>query len=148
MNGFIAGGSTRVVEVAFQAVTGTDLTWAAQPAAVTLLMGNARHIKLFDLDGFSQARLCCWKAAMAGASGAKLYLRYYTSHTTTAANYIQIGASADVSLSIDVSSTFLDSGWSNLASGAKIASAALAVIGQNGDGATSPTFGEIYAMFR
>lgn len=137
----------RPMVITFQAASGTDLTWTNQPAAVSLLLSNARHVQKHDLAGFRQARLCCWKAGAAAATGAKLYLRYSTSHSTTATDYSAIGAS-DATVSIDTTNAFLDSGWVDLVAGAMADGVFLAVIGEGGDGSADPTFGTIYAMFR
>lgn len=87
------------------------------------------------------------KLATAGASASKLILRYKASPwTQTVANYSDIGVS-EVSVATNVTNTFLDTGWINLAAGAK-ADVFVALLGSGGDGALDPVFGEILAEFK
>lgn len=131
--------------VPFHTRSDASLAWT-QPAADTFLLGSTRHIVKVDLTNNSQCRLFVNKTSVAANTGAKLHLRYYTVASTSVGDYLQIGTS-QVSLAIDVASGLLDTGWINLASGAK-GFVWVAVVGSGGDGVISPQFGNILAYFR
>jgi hypothetical protein len=130
----------------FYAVASATATWTNMPAADTLFLGNARHITKADLTYFSQVRLCCNKIGTAAHAGATLHLRYHTVFSSTVSDFVIIGSSA-VSVAVDASNTYLDSGWINLVSGAK-ADVFLALVGNGGNGAVNPQFGATVAYFR
>ena len=86
------------------------------------------------------------KQGTSGAAASKLILRYYTAFSQTVANYLDIGTS-EVSVATNVNNTFLDTGWINLASGAKT-DVWIDLLGSGGDGTLDPAFGTIVAIFR
>jgi hypothetical protein len=121
--------------------------WVNMPATGTLLFGGGHHIVRADLTSYEQVRLLVNKQATAGNAGSKLSLYYKTgSYSTVLLNYAIIGTSA-VEVAIDTTNDLLNSGWIDLAAGAK-ADALLAIIGSGGDGAIDPEFGAIHAQFR
>ena len=122
------------------------LTWAAMPLALAGLGGSFGYARKQDLTGYTQVRFRAIKLGTAGVAGAKIYLRYRTAFSTTAADWLQLGETSQVSLAIDSTNGLLDSGWIPLASAAK-ADVFLAVLGEGGDGAVSPVFGLIWAEF-
>lgn len=137
----------RTDSISFYNNAAASLTWTNQPAAATFLNGASRTVIRKDLSAFTQARLVVMKAGTNATAGAKLHLRYNASNNFTVGNYLQIGASAAASVNIDTADTMLTSAWVDLAAGAK-ADVYLAVVGEGGDGATSPVFGSIVAEFR
>lgn len=126
------------------------LVWTNQPAALSFWLSTATVAKgtqRVDLTGYTQVRLLVNKQGVAGASAAKLILRYKAApFTQTVANYSDIGTS-EVSVAINVQNTFLDTGWINLAAGAK-ADVFIDLLGSGGDGALDPVFGMITAVFK
>lgn len=124
--------------------------WTNMPAALSFWLSSAtvaKGVTKVDLTGFTQVRLLVNKQGTAGASAAKLILRYKAApFTQTVANYSDIGAS-EVSVAVNVQNTFLETAWINLVAGAK-ADVFLALLGSGGDGALDPAFGQIAAEFK
>lgn len=114
--------------------------------------GNAsRHIIPADAAGYSQVRMIGnIQVASASASTPLVRLRYYTSWSATFANYLQLGASGHVQFSVftGTATTLGDTGWVDLASGAKANGIALALCELGGDAAADPALGSLFVMFR
>lgn len=121
-------------------------TFTNMPAADTFLFSSSRHIQMIDLSGMSHVRLKVNKQATAGALGAKLTLKFSPTFSTTVGNYSNIGTSS-VEVAINVTNTYLDSGWVELVPEATSGDVYLAVIGSGGDGVLDPTFGTISVAF-
>lgn len=121
-------------------------TWTNMPVADTLLNASHRHVQKADLTNYTQVRFIVNKQTVAGASGAKLILRYATTFQTTPGGYSAIGASA-VEVAVNVQNSILDTGWINLVAGAK-ADVFLAIVGTAGDATLDPQFGTIVAQFK
>lgn len=126
------------------------LQWTNMPAALSFWFSTAtvaKGVQRLDLTGYTQVRLLVNKQATAGATAAKLILRYKASPFTQAvADYSDIGTS-EVSVAVNVANAYLDTGWINLSAGAK-ADVFLALMGLGGDGTIDPNFGTITAAFR
>ena len=126
------------------------LAWTNMPAALSFWLSSATVAKCVtrvDLTGYTQVRLLVNKQGVAGNAGSKLILRYKGAPFTQAvANYSDIGTS-EVSVAVSVLNIFLDTGWINLAGGAK-ADVFLALMGSGGNGALDPAFGYITAVFK
>lgn len=137
-------GGTSVLRVTMFA--GNSVTWTNMPAAATLFAGNTSYIQKADLTSYTQCRLLVNKTGVAGAAGSVLELEYVTTYTQTAASYLTIGSSA-VSVAVNVTDTYLDSGWINLVAGAQ-ASVFLSIIGSGGNGTLDPQFGHVVAEFK
>jgi hypothetical protein len=120
--------------------------WTNMPAAVTLLFGTASAIIKADLSTYTQCRLLVNKLAVAGNTNSKLILEYATTYTQTATSYLDIGTT-EVSCAATGTNTYVDSGWINLAAGAK-ADVFITVTGINGNGTLDPVFGSITAEFK
>jgi biotin transporter BioY len=113
------------------------------PAAATLLFGDASHITLIDLSGFTSIRLLVNKRQTAGNAGATLTAMYSAIYSVTASDYIDIGVTP-VQVVIDTAGTFLDSGWIDIDRTAGISSEIfMAIIGAGGNGVIDPGFGSI-----
>lgn len=139
--------NTSPFSVPFASLHQADAVWTNQPAAVDFLCGSFRNVIKADVAGFTHVRLVGVKRTVAANAGAKLYLRYHTSFTTTAATYAAIGVSStDCEVAIDVTDSYLDSGWVELISGAR-ADVFLALVGDGGDGVIDPQFGNLSAQF-
>jgi hypothetical protein len=124
--------------------------WTNMPAAASFFLSSAtvaKNTQRVDLTGYTQCRLLVNKQGVSGAAASKLALKYKASpYTQTVANYSDIGAS-EVSVAVNVNNTYLDTGWINLAEGAK-ADVFIDVVGSGGDGALDPVFGTITAVFK
>ncbi len=139
------GGAAQLVVPLTTAAT----TWTNMSAAVSWF-GTASgydYIQKVDLTNFTRVRFLVNKKATAGAVGSKIILRYHTVFTSTAATPVDVGVS-EVSNPCDgAGNALLDSGWIDLATGAK-ADIFLCLVGTGGDGALDPTFGSIVAQFK
>jgi hypothetical protein len=144
-----AGGAS-FLQVPIMLPQVANVAWTNMPAALSFWGSTAlvlRTVHKLDLTAYTQVRLWLWKAATAGAAAAKLILRYKASPVTqTVADYSDIGVS-EVSRAINVANTFLDTGWIDLAAGAK-ADVFVALVASGGDGALDPLFGTIMMEFK
>ena len=114
--------------------------------------GNAtRHIIPVDAAGYSQVRMIGnIQVASASASTPLVRLRYYTSWNATFASYLQLGSGGHVQFSVftGTANTLGDTGWVDMAAGAKADGIALALCEIGGDGAADPALGTLFVMFR
>lgn len=125
------------------------LAWTNMPTALSFLFSTAtvgKDIQKVDLTGYTQCRLLVNKQGTAGAAAAKLILRYRTAFNQVVANYSDIGTS-EVSVAVNVTNTYLETAWIDLAAGAK-ADVFVTVLGSGGDGTLDPAFGAIIAEFK
>jgi hypothetical protein len=121
----------------------TNATNAERFAANT-----TRHLFVADLTGYSQVRLSAnVGTGSASANTPKFRAKYYTEYNTTVGNFIQLGASAEVEVSV-VTATYVDTGWVNLAAGAKAAGICIGFTEVGGDGAADPALGLTTISFR
>ncbi len=144
-------GYKPILGVVLHADAGANFAMTNATLAERFAGNSPRHIQLADLAGYSQVRFVSpVMVASASASTPRLRLRYYTSWSATFANYLQLGASGHVDLSVftGTANTLQDSGWLDLASGAKANGVALAMCELGGDGAADPAVGTTIAMFR
>jgi len=130
--------------------SGSATAWTSMPAAQTFLWGSSggrSTTTKIDLTNYSQVRFMVNKTTTtAGVAGSILSLKYNTTYSTSDTGYSTIGTSA-VQVAIDVSTGYLDTGWIDLAAGAK-ADVFVTVTGTGGNGSTSPSFGNIVAQFK
>jgi hypothetical protein len=138
-------GVAKYMSVAFNTVGNT---WAFMPSALTIFDSSNAYVTQLELSSFNQVRLVVNKLGTAGATGSKLILRYQDTGGSpyTASSYSDIGTT-EVSVGIATTDNILVSSWINLASGAKD-DVWVTLLGLDGDGTTSPIFGNIYAEFR
>lgn len=129
------------------AVSMGTFTFTNMPAATQIMNWHPGFIRRVDLTGFTQVRLLSVQNAAAFA-GSRMRLRYYTSFSTTASNYLAIGTSeVDVALATGAGPTPLASSWIDLAAGAK-ADVYVAPLGIDGDGVADPSFYSVTCEFR
>jgi hypothetical protein len=126
---------------------GAGITWTNMPSAVTFFGGSHRFATKINLTDYTQVRLIVNKQGTAGAAASIVRLRYRTAFDATVSNWLQIGESASVQVAVNVTNTVLDSGWINLATGAK-ADVFVVLDGSGGDGVLDPVFGSLVAQFR
>ena len=144
-------GYKPILSVTFHADAGANFTLTNSPLAERFAGNSPRHILLADLAGYTQVRFVAVViTASASANTPTLRLRYYTAWDATFANYLQIGASGHAALSLftGTASTLQDTGWLDLASGAKANGVALCLGELGGDAAADPALGWVAAMFR
>lgn len=99
-----------------------------------------------DLTHATQARIYVYTVTT-GSAGSKLSIKYKTgAWSATAGDYSDIGTS-EVAATVDAANTYTDSGWINLAAGAK-AEVYVSVFGLGGNGVADPTFNILGVQFR
>jgi len=129
----------------FQA--GSDFATATNmPAALAFLFASAYLTQKVDLSEFSQVRLT-FRAGGNTLSGGKLYCKYVTTFSTTAADWLTLGET-EVQGTIPLTVNNVDTGWINLVAGAKVDNVFLAIFTSDGDGAKDPLIGSINVEFR
>ena len=137
--------------VALHADAGANFAMTNATNAERFALKTTRHITQVDLACYTQARLIAHVLVVSASVNTPLLrLRYYTSLNATFANYLQLGASSQVEVSVFTGTvnTWQDSGWIDLASGAKADGVAIAMCELGGDGAADPAVGWTVAMFR
>jgi hypothetical protein len=117
------------------------VAWAAQPAALTELLGLAIHRTLADLTGCTEARLVA-NVSAAGAAGAKLRAQY----SLDAAAWSYLDGASGPEVAIDAMG-LVASAWTALEAAAA-ADVYLRLIGINGDGVASPALGAVALQVR
>ena len=101
-----------------------------------------------DLRPFRHVKLTGYiKTVSASANSPRLQLRYYTTTSTTPGNFIQLGASS-VEISMFTGQVFADSGWIDLAQGARIDNCFLGLMNIGGAGAADPVVNNLLAYFK
>lgn len=118
--------------------------WTSMPAALTEHHGAVRTRAITDLSMYSQARITCAVAGVAGVAGAELRVQY---SDITQATWNYLDASAGPACSIATVNKAAVGTWVNLAAGAKT-DVVLRVVGINGNGTASPVLGTCVVYFR
>lgn len=111
--------------------------------------GNAaRHTFMADLAGYTQVRLRSNQQVTSASANTPLFrAKYYTSFTSTFANFLQLGASAHVEFTL-TGTGYRDTGWVSMAAGARIDGCCIGFAELGGDGAEDPALGVTDIMFR
>jgi hypothetical protein len=125
---------------------GTSVAWTNMASAAQLLFAASAGIIRVDLTNYVSGRLLVNKLATAGATNSRIFLRYWTGYTQTAATYIDIGLTGAISVAVNNTNTFTTTAWQALTGGAK-ADVFVTIIGTGGDGTLDPAFGAIGAEF-
>jgi hypothetical protein len=127
---------------------GANFTLTNSPLAERFALNTTRAIFLADLAGYSQVRVIT-NVIVSSASGSTpaVRIRYYTGYSGTFANYLQLGASAHVDISL-AATGIVDTGWVALAAGAKADGVAIATCELGGDGVIDPALGMTTIFFR
>ena len=146
--GFVLSPDYRPVFNVTVADGGTAFAMTNATQAERFAGNTTRHLFLVDLTGYTQVRLAAnVGTGSASANTPKFRARYYTEYNTTVGNFLQLGASAQVEVSV-VTVTFVDTGWVALAAGAKAAGVCIGFTEIGGDGAADPALGLTTISFR
>lgn len=125
---------------------GANVTLTNQANAEQFLGNSNRNIHKINLSNYTQVRLVARVVtASASANTPRVYAEYHTSFSTTVGDYSGIGTSA-VNCSLAATGV-IDSGWVNLAAGAK-ADVFVTVLQNGGDGAADPALGAVTLQFK
>lgn len=127
---------------------GANWAFTNSPLAERFVGNSTRAVFLVDLAGYSQVRVRTNVMVSSASAGTPTYrLRYYTGYSGTFANYLQLGASAHVDISL-ANVGAVDTGWIDMAAGAKADGVAIASCELGGDGALDPALGATDILFR
>lgn len=134
------------LEVPFHADGSANITMTNQANSEQFLGNSNRNIKKVDLTGYTQVRLLARVVTgSASANTPRIYAQYWTSFTTTAATFVDIGEAA-VNCSL-ATAGLIDSGWVDLVVGAK-ADVFVTVLQNGGDAAADPAVGHVVLQFK
>jgi hypothetical protein len=133
-------------DLEFHSDAGANATLTNQANSEQFLANSNRNIMLADLTNYTQVRLLSRVVTgSASANTPRVYVEYSTSFTTTVGSYATIGSSA-VENSLTTAG-YVDSGWINLATGAK-AEVYVTILQNGGDAAADPALGPTIVRFR
>lgn len=113
------------------------------------LAGNAsRHIFIVDLEGYTQVRLRANVQVGSTSVNTPLFrAKYYTTYSAVVGNFIQLGLSGQVEVSV-ATVAYRDTGWLDLATGARINGCCIGFTELGGDGVADPALGATDILFR
>ena len=105
-------------------------------------------LAIFSIPGdlFTRARIGA-VVDVAGSSGTVVDLVYRTSYSATVDDYSDIAASGHVRIAIDAAGV-VDSGWVDIAAGAKVDPIFVGLASSGGDGSSDAWFGRVWAFFQ
>lgn len=127
---------------------GVNWTLSNATLAERLAGNTSRSIFMLDLEGYTQVRLRAnQQVTSASANTPILRAKYYTSWTTTAANFIQLGKAQQVEISL-TGTGYRDTGWIELADAVRTNGICIAFLESGGDGVADPAFGATDILFR
>lgn len=126
------------------------VNWALSnsPLAERFAVNTYRTVFSVDLDGYTQVRLRAnQQVTSASAFTPELLFRYHTSYATVYSTYVQLGLSGELSINL-TGVGYKDTGWIDLALGARTNNIFIAPIERGGDGVADPAFGAVDILFR
>lgn len=123
-------------------VAGVDTT---PPATLRFLDNSLRHSIPIDLTDYRQVMFFLNQRAV-GAAGSFMELYWTAPYSNTLGDYLPIGSSP-ARLSTATSGVVLDTDWVDIVPAAR-QKVYLAILTDDGDGATSPQYGVLGAHFR
>lgn len=149
-------GAGFVVERTYQGIktftvhgdAGANFTMTNATSAERFAGNATRHIFLVDLAGYTQVRMRGNKQVGSTSINTPLFrAKYYTSYNTTVGNFLQLGLSAQVEFSM-AATGYADTGWMDLATGARINGCCIGFTELGGDGVADPALGATDILFR
>lgn len=127
---------------------GANFTMTNATQAERLAGNTSRHIFMVDLEGYTQVRLRANQQVTSASVNTPLFrAKYYTTYTTTAANFIQLGESGQVEFSL-TGTGYRDTGWVSLAIAARTSGICIGFTELGGDGVADPALGATDILFR
>ena len=103
-----------------------------------------------DTTNYTQVRMTAVLQISAAATNSpRLFVKYKTgSWSLVIGNFTNIASTGSCELDLTSSLGAIDSGWVNIAAGAKGDNVMIAVAQEGGDGATDPRIGGLQVMFQ
>jgi hypothetical protein len=130
-------------------VAGAPLVLTNALQADGFVNADNSYIYEADLLGVRQVRLTgIIKTVSASANTPRLQLRYSPTATQTVASFLQLGATSQVQISMFTGQLYADTGWLDIAQGARRNSVFLGLFNIGGDGAADPVVNSVIAHFR
>jgi len=149
--GFIiqgTGGYQPILSVAMHNDGSANFIMTNATNAERLALGATRQIVNVDLAGYSQVK---WKVNIqtnsASPNTPRIRIKYATTYTGTIGSYFSILSSGELETSV-AATGYYDSGWLNMATGARIANCYIAMTELGGDAAADPAVGHSILYFR
>jgi hypothetical protein len=121
----------------------TNATWQNIPAGVQELFNRSTDRKLVDLAAMTKYRLVVEVASLPGSTNTVLFAQY-TSNIPSP-SWLDLGDSAQVNVS---TVGWKDTGWVDLATGARITGTLLRIAASGGNGSFDVPFPNIALMFK
>ena len=141
----VSGISHReIMRVSIHSVLNSGGGWTSMPLAETFLAGSTRHIRRVDLTGYSQVRIV-GNTQTAGVAGAKIYPKFRSTYDATVGNWTNL-SSGSCEFIITNTGPY-ESGWVDLYSN-DMSDVYICLAGSGGDGATTPSIGNLALEFR
>jgi len=136
-----------VLRCPFHAYATGTAQLGTHPSTAQFLLNASQNIQLADLANYSQCRIFHRTITNSASTNTpRLIARYVTSYTSTVASWLDIGTS-EVSSSL-ASYGVQNSGWMDLAAGAKADDVYISIIQIGGDGTATPRVASVFIEFR
>ena len=133
---------------AFHAAASGNFVMTNATLAERFAGNTTRHLFMVDLLGYKQVRLRANKQVGSASVNTPLFrVKYYSSYNTTVTNFLQLGASAQVEISM-TSTGYTDTGWIDMATGARQNGICIGFTELGGDGVADPALGATDILFR
>ena len=127
---------------------GVNWTLSNSALAERLAGNTSRSIFMLDLEGYTQVRLRAnQQVTSASVNSPLLRAKYFTTFTTTASNFIQLGLAEQVEFSL-TGTGYRDTGWIPLAMAARTSGICIGFTELGGDAVADPAFGATDILFR
>jgi hypothetical protein len=127
---------------------GANFTMTNATQAERLAGNTSRHLFMVDLEGYTQVRLRLNQQVTSASANTPIFrAKYFTTYSTVVANFLQLGADAEVELSM-AGVGYKDTGWMPLALGAKTTGICIGFTELGGDGVADPALGATDILFR
>lgn len=130
----------------FQSNAAANLTLTNQANTLQFLGNSNRNILKADLSRYSKVRIVARVVTLsASVNSPRVIVRYITTFSTTAANFLDIGTS-EVNASLSATGV-VTSSWIDLSANAK-ADVFITILQHGGDGVADPALGPIMVQFK
>lgn len=146
---YITGLSTKQLKsFTFHGDAGVNFAMTNATLAERFAGNTTRHLFMVDLAGYTQVRLRTNIQVLSASAGTPLFrVKYCVGWSTTVGNFLQIGQSEQLQVSL-AATGYIDTGWVNLAAGARVDGVTIGCTELGGDGAIDPALGATDILFR
>lgn len=148
--GFFSSGASEKQQKSFtiHGDAGANFVMTNATQAARFALNTTRHLFMVDLAGYTQVRIRAnVQTLSASVNTPVIRFRYAVGWSTTVGSFLQLGASSEIELSM-AATGYLDTGWINMASGARVDGVTIGMIEAGGDGVADPALGATDILFR